>query len=95
MTLTKAHIAEAIYKKTSYTRIQSLELVDSLFEIMKQTLESGEDVLISSFGKFSVKEKRERKGRNPQNGQPMIIAPRKVLTFKCSGKLRERINGKK
>ena len=95
MTLTKADIAEAVYKKTRYTKIQSLELVDSLFEIMKQTLESGEDVLISNFGKFSVKEKRERKGRNPQNGQPMIIAPRKVLTFKCSGKLRERINGKK
>ena len=95
MTLTKADIAEAIYKKTSYTRIQSLELVDSLFEIMKQTLESGEDVLISSFGKFSVKKKMERQGRNPQNGQPMMLAPRKVLTFKCSGKLRDRINGKK
>jgi integration host factor subunit alpha len=95
MTLTKADIAEAIYKKTSCTRIQTLELVDSLFEIMKQTLESGENVLISSFGKFSVKEKMERKGRNPQNGQPMMIAPRKVLTFKCSGKLRDRINGKK
>ncbi|MDH3964750.1 MAG: integration host factor subunit alpha [Deltaproteobacteria bacterium] len=95
MTLTKADITEAIYKKMRYTRIQSLELVDSLFEIMKQTLESGEDVLISGFGKFSVKEKRERKGRNPQNGQPMMIAPRKILTFKCSGKLRDRINGKK
>jgi integration host factor subunit alpha len=62
---------------------------------MKQTLESGEDVLISCFGKFSVKEKMERQGRNPQNGQPMMIAPRKILTFKCSGKLRDRINGKK
>jgi integration host factor subunit alpha len=70
-------------------------MVDSLLEIIKQTLESGEDVLISGFGKFSVKEKRERKGRNPQNGQPMMIAPRKVLTFKCSGKLKDRINGKK
>ena len=95
MTLTKAIIAEAISKKTSYTRIQSVELVDSLFEIMKQTLESGENVLISSFGKFSVKKKMERQGRNPQNGQPMMLAPRKVLTFKCSGKLRDRINGKK
>jgi integration host factor subunit alpha len=95
MTLTKAVIAEAIYKKTRYTKIQSLELVDSLFEIMKQTLESGEDVQISCFGKFSVKEKMERKGRNPQNGQPMMIAPRKVLTFKCSGRLRDKINGKR
>jgi integration host factor subunit alpha len=95
MTLTKADIAEAIYKKTSYTKIQSLELVDSLFEIMKHTLESGEYVLISSFGKFSVKEKRERIGRNPQNGQPMMIAPRKVVSFKCSGRLRNRINMKR
>ena len=95
MTLTKADITEAIYKKMRYTRIQSLELVDSLFEIMKQTLESGEDVLISGFGKFSVKKKMERQGRNPQNGQPMMLAPRKVLTFKCSGKLRDRINGRK
>ena len=95
MTLTKAIIAEAISKKMSYTNWESLEVVDSLLEIMKQTLESGEDVLISGFGKFSVKEKMERQGRNPQNGQPMMIAPRKVLTFKCSGKLRDRINGKK
>lgn len=95
MTLTKAIIAEAISKKMSYTNMESLEMVDSLLEIMKQTLESGEDVLISGFGKFSVKEKMERQGRNPQNGQPMMLAPRKVLTFKCSGKLRDRINGKK
>jgi integration host factor subunit alpha len=95
MTLTKAIIAEAISKKMSYSNMESLEMLDSLFEIMKQTLESGEDILISGFGKFSVKEKMERKGRNPQNGQPMMIAPRKVLTFKCSGKLRDRINGKK
>ena len=95
MTLTKAIIAGAISKKMSYSNMESLEMLDSLLEIMKQTLESGEDVLISGFGKFSVKEKMERKGRNPQNGQPMMIAPRKVLTFKCSGKLRDRINGKK
>ena len=95
MTLTKADIAEAISKKMSYSNKESLEMLDSLLEIMKQTLESGEDVLISGFGKFSVKEKMERKGRNPQNGQPMMLAPRKVLTFKCSGKLRDRINGKR
>ncbi len=95
MTLTKAIIAEAISKKMSYSNKESLEMLDSLLEIMKQTLESGEDVLISGFGKFSVKEKMERRGRNPQNGQPMMLAPRKVLTFKCSGKLKDRINGKK
>ena len=95
MTLTKAIIAEAISKKMSYSNMESLEMLDSLLEIMKQTLESGEDVLISGFGKISVKKKMERQGRNPQNGQPMMLAPRKVLTFKCSGKLRDRINGKK
>ncbi len=95
MTLTKAIIAEAISKKMSYSNKESLEMLDSLLEIMKQTLESGENVQISCFGKLSVKEKMERTGRNPQNGQPMMIAPRKVLTFKCSGKLRDRINGKK
>lgn len=95
MTLTKAIIAEAMSKKMSYTNMESLEMVDSLLEIMKQTLESGEDVLICGFGKFSVKKKMKREGRNPQNGQPMMLAPRKVLTFKCSGKLRDRINGKK
>ena len=95
MTLTKAIIAEAISKKMNYTNMESLEMVDSLLEIMKQTLESGEDVLICGFGTFAVKKKMERQGRNPQNGQPMMIAPRKILTFKCSGKLRDRINGKK
>jgi len=59
---------------------------------MKKTLESGEDVLISGFGKFRVKEKTERKGRNPATGGDMMLAPRKVVTFKCSGKLRERVN---
>jgi integration host factor subunit alpha len=58
-------------------------------------LEPGEDVLISGFGKFCVKEKKERKGRNPATGDAMMLAPRKVVTFKCSGKLRDRINGKK
>ena len=59
---------------------------------MKKTLESGDDVMISNFGKFCVKEKRERRGRNPSTGQEMILKPRKVVTFKCSGTLREKIN---
>ncbi len=60
---------------------------------MKQTLASGDDVLISGFGKFCVKEKSERKGRNPSTGGDMMLAPRKVVTFRCSGKLRDRVNG--
>jgi len=60
---------------------------------MKSTLASGEDVLISGFGKFCVKEKAERKGRNPATGEDMMLAPRRVVAFKCSGKLRDKING--
>jgi integration host factor subunit alpha len=59
---------------------------------MKSTLASGEDVLISGFGKFCVKNKRERRGRNPATGEDMILAPRRVVTFRCSGKLRDKIN---
>jgi integration host factor subunit alpha len=64
-----------------------------MLEIIKQALESGEDVLISGFGKFCVKEKRERKGRTPATGEDMMLAPRRVVTFRCSGKLRDTING--
>jgi len=90
MTLTKADIVQAVSHKTNHTVGQSANLVDALFEIIKQTLESGEDVLISGFGKWSVKEKRERRGRNPQTGEPLMLAPRKVVKFKCPAVLRSR-----
>ena len=92
MTLTKADIAQAVYQKTNHTLAQSADLVDTLFEIIKQTLESGEDVLISGFGKWSVRAKRERRGRNPQTGEPLMLAPRKVVTFKCASVLRHKLN---
>ena len=92
MTLTKAHLADTVWRKTDIPKMRSTELVDTVFEVIRQTLESGEDVLISSFGKFSVQEKRQRRGRNPQTGEPMTIAPRKVVTFKCAGVLRNKIN---
>ena len=63
-------------------------------EIMKDTIASGEDILMSGFGKFCVKEKAERKGRNPATGDDQMLPARKVVTFKCSGKLRERVNGR-
>ena len=94
-TLTKAHIADTIWRTTDIPKMRAAELVDTLFEILRQTLESGEDVLISSFGKFSVNQKRQRRGRNPQTGAPLTIAPRKVVTFKCAGVLRNKINKKK
>ena len=95
MTLTKAHIAEQVWNGTDIPKWRSAELVDSVFETIKRTLESGEDLLISGFGKFSVREKRERRGRNPQSGESITLAPRKVVAFYCSGVLRDRINGRK
>jgi integration host factor subunit alpha len=93
MTLTKADIARAVSQKTNLGKAQSSQVVDALFEGIKQTLESGEDVLISGFGKWSVREKRERRGRNPQTGEPLMLAPRKVVTFKCASVLRHKLNG--
>ncbi|MBC8430718.1 MAG: integration host factor subunit alpha [Desulfobacterales bacterium] len=93
MTLTKAQIIEAISIKNGLSKKQSTETVETLLGVMKSTLASGEDVLISGFGKFCVKQKKERKGRNPATGEDLMLAPRKVVTFKSSGKLRERISG--
>ena len=93
MTLTKADIVEAIAEQIGYTNKRSFEIVETLLEIIKGDLESGEDVLISGFGKFRVKEKKERRGRNPATGEDMMLAPRKVVTFRCSEHLRDKING--
>jgi integration host factor subunit alpha len=92
MTLTKAHIVENLFNKDIFTKSESAHVVETLFEIVKQTLEQGEDVLLSGFGKFSVREKTERRGRNPQTGSPIMLSSRRVVTFKCSGVLRDRIN---
>ena len=92
MALTKAQIVETICNQIGFSKNKSLEVVETLLEIIKSRLESCEDVLISNFGKFCVKQKDERKGRNPATGDAMMLAPRKVVTFKCSGKLRDRIN---
>lgn len=92
MTLTKAHIVENLFAKNMFTKSECAEIVETLFEIIKRTLEQGEDVLVSGFGKFSVKEKNQRRGRNPQTGDPIMLSPRKVVTFKCSGVLRSEIN---
>ena len=94
MTLTKAQIIEKISDKDGFTKKKSIEIVETLLDIIKSTLESGDDVLISGFGKFCVKEKKERKGRNPATGDAMMLVPRKIVRFKCSGKLRDRVNGK-
>ena len=93
MALTKADIVESIQTEIGFTRHKSTELVEGLLEFIKSTLESGEDVLVSGFGKFRVQEKGERRGRNPATGEDLMLEPRKVVTFKCSGNLRRRING--
>jgi integration host factor subunit alpha len=92
MTLTKVQIIDSIQNQTGLSKNKSSEIVETLLEIIKGSLVSGEDILISGFGKFLVREKRERKGRNPATGNSMMLRPRKVITFKCSGKLRNKIN---
>lgn len=94
MTLTKNAIAERICEELSFTKNKSMEVTEILLEIIKSTLESGDDVLVSGFGKFCVKEKAERKGRNPASGEDLMLKSRRVVTFKCSGKLRDKVNGK-
>jgi len=93
MNLTKNDIIEEIRTKNGFTRNKSIKTVETLLEIIKQTLASGEDVLVSGFGKFCVQKKRKRRGRNPNTGEDMMLDARKVVTFKCSGGLRKRING--
>lgn len=92
MALTKAQIAERIQSELKCTRSKSIEIVETLLELIKGSLASGDDVLISGFGKFRVRSKRVRKGRNPATGSDLMLDPRRVVTFKCSGKLRRKIN---
>ena len=93
-TLTKAHIVDAAIEANGFTRRRSVETVETLLELIKSTLESSEDVLISGFGRFCVKQKTERRGRNPATGKDMVLAPRKVVTFKSSGMLKKKLNSK-
>ena len=92
MALTKADIIQTVSEASGFSKKQSMETVETLLEIIKRTLEGGEDVLISGFGKFCVKEKRQRRGRNPATGSAMTLDARRVVTFKCSGRLRDKIN---
>ena len=94
MTLTKAKIGEAVAEQNGYPNKQSFNTVEILLEIIKRTLESVEDVMISGFGKLCVKEKKQRRGRNPATGEDMMLEPRRVVTFRCSRQLRDKINGK-
>ena len=95
MTFTKADLIDQVHATNSkMTKVQAREAVETILRIIKSNLESNEDVLPSGFGKFSVNDKSARKGRNPQTGQSLMLDARKVVTFKPSGLLREKVNGK-
>lgn len=92
MALTKEDLAKTIADANGFPQHQSKELVEILLELIKDSLTAGEDVLISGFGKFCVQNKRERRGRNPATGDPMTLASRKIVAFRCSHLLRAKIN---
>jgi integration host factor subunit alpha len=92
MTLTKADIVKEIYKNHNLTKAEATEAVESLLRLSKDTLVKGSNLLLSGFGKFNVRDKNPRRGRNPQTGEDLTLDARRVVTFKPSGILRNRIN---
>lgn len=93
MTLTKAQIVDAIHREIGFPKNRSAEVLEILLELIKNKLQNGEHVLISGFGKFCVKDKKERRGRNPATGEEITLEARRVITFRCSHLLRKKING--
>ena len=91
MALTKNDIVAKVHE-LGFSKKKSIDIIESLLEIIKSTLENDDDVLISGFGKFCIKNKNTRRGRNPATGDDLMLRERKVVTFKCSGKLRKKIN---
>ena len=92
MTTTKSDLIQAVAEANGFPLNRAVEIIEILLELIKAKLAAGEDVLISGFGKFCVKSKRERRGRNPATGEDMMLEARRVVTFKCSGQLRDIIN---
>ncbi|TXD39528.1 integration host factor subunit alpha [Lujinxingia vulgaris] len=93
--MTKADIVDTVYEKVGITKREASDYVDTIFEVMKETLEDGEEIKVSGFGKFEVREKGERVGRNPRTGIEIVIPERRVLRFKVSQVLKDSINGKR
>ena len=93
MTLTKDHIAISLQSRLGASKPQSSRLLESTLSLIKRSLAGGDDVLISGFGKFTVRQKAIRRGRNPATRGDMNLAPRKVVAFKCSPLLKEKVNG--
>ena len=95
MNVNKAHLIDSIHNNSDFEKQEATSAIESLLEIIKKTLESGEDVLISRFGKFIVKEKNKRRGINPETGNDLILDARRVVIFKCSKNLKDKLNVKK
>ncbi len=93
MTLTKADIVKRIYETEILDKPDAVRVFETFLEVMKRNLEQGNDVLISGFGKFNVREKRPRRGRNPHTGEDLMLDARRVVTFRPSGVLKKKING--
>ncbi|MCB1592364.1 MAG: integration host factor subunit alpha [Alphaproteobacteria bacterium] len=91
-TVTRADLAEAVYQQVGLSRNESADLVELLLNEISKTLISGDNVKISSFGSFTIREKGERIGRNPKTGVEVPISPRKVLVFRASHVLKDKIN---
>jgi integration host factor subunit alpha len=94
MTLTKDHIVDSVQRRLGVSKPESSRLLESVLELIKSSLAGGDDLLISGFGKFTVRQKAARRGRNPATGEDLTLEPRKVVTFKCSALLKEKLNGK-
>jgi integration host factor subunit alpha len=94
MTLVKKNLSNALFQKFNFTRSQSRQIVDAILEIMKQTLVNDEEILISGFGRFYINKKRERRGRNPKTGEDLMLEPRRVVKFRATEALRDKLNGR-
>jgi integration host factor subunit alpha len=93
MTLTREAITNSVIHRAALSKAASARAVEATFELIKKTLEDGEEVLITGFGKFCIKDKGKRRGRNPLTGQDLVLAKRRIVTFKCSTVLKGRLNG--
>ncbi|RLB67742.1 MAG: integration host factor subunit alpha [Deltaproteobacteria bacterium] len=90
--MTKADIIEAIYDEVGFSKRESADIVETTFDIIKETLEKGENIKLSGFGSFNIRDKKARRGRNPQTGEEITITPRRILTFKSSNVFRYQLN---
>lgn len=94
MPLTKAEIIQKTRRKLNISRKKSAELIEKILNIMKTAIHNGDEILVSGFGKFCINDKKPRRGRNPVTGEPLMLSGRRVVTFRCSGKLKRRLNNK-